>query len=112
MVQTSVLASFTDSCFDLTEVAGRHGIEIADQAHFDTQIDHLQFSCRCSAMAIHFKPSNPSELSLHPRSRSAQISWRLYLSGMHWQHLQGRYFLLDTSKIPGSWTLAIASLAG
>ena len=26
------LASFTDSSVDLTEVAGRHGIEIADQA--------------------------------------------------------------------------------
>ena len=26
------LASFTDSCVDLTEVAGRDGIEIADQA--------------------------------------------------------------------------------
>ena len=25
------LASFSDSCVDLTEVAGRHGIEIADQ---------------------------------------------------------------------------------
>ena len=26
------LANFSDSCVDLTEVAGRHGIEIADQA--------------------------------------------------------------------------------
>ena len=25
------LASFSDSCVDLTEVAGRHGIEVADQ---------------------------------------------------------------------------------
>ena len=49
--------------------------------------------------------SNPSELYLQPRFRSARDQLRLYLSGMHWQHLQGRYFLLDTSKITGSWTL-------
>ena len=24
---------------------------------------------------------------------------------MRWQHMQGRYFLLDTSTLPGSWTL-------
>ena len=57
------LASFSDSCVDLTEVAGRHGIEIADQVscaadlahslHSDAQIDHLQVPCRCSAMVIH-----------------------------------------------------------
>ena len=68
-------ATFTDSSVDLTEIAGRHGIEIADQAscaagwnplssssvlarslHFGTQIDHLQFSCRYSAMAIRLQP--------------------------------------------------------
>ena len=31
MVQTSVWLVFPDSCVDLTEVASRHGIEIADQ---------------------------------------------------------------------------------
>ena len=49
--------------------------------------------------------SNPSELSLQPRFRSARDQLRLYLSGMRWQHMQGRYFLLDTSGLPGSWTL-------
>ena len=29
------LASFSDSCVDFTEVAGRHGIEIADQVHVE-----------------------------------------------------------------------------
>ena len=48
---------------------------------------------------------NPSELSLQPRFRSARDQLRLYLSGMRWQHMQRRYFLLDTSKIPGSWPL-------
>ena len=49
--------------------------------------------------------TNPSELSLQPHFRSARDQLRLYLSGMRWQHMQKRYFLLDTSMIPGSWTL-------
>ena len=49
--------------------------------------------------------SNPSELSLQPRFRSVRDHLRLYLSGMRWQHMQGRFFLLDTSRLPGSWTL-------
>ena len=49
--------------------------------------------------------SNPSELTLQPRFRSARDQVRLFLSGMRWQHMQGRYFLLDTSRLPGSWTL-------
>ena len=48
---------------------------------------------------------NPSDLSLQPRFRSARDQLRLYLNGMRWQHIQKRYFLLDTSMIPGSWTL-------
>ena len=81
-------ASFSDSCVDLTEVAGRLGIEIADQVS-------------CQWLSI----PNPSDLSLQPRFRSARDQLRLYLNGMRWQHMQKRYFLLDTSMIPGSWTL-------
>ena len=44
--------------------------------------------------------SNPAELSLQPRFRSARDQLRLYLSGVRWQHMQGRYFLLDTSRLP------------
>ena len=111
------LASFTDSCVDLTEVAGRHGIEIADQAScaagplsssgrhrfWHIHCTSTPKSCRGSAK---LSTSTPSELSLQPRFRSARDQLRLYLSCMHWQHLQGRYFLLETSKIPGSWTLS------
>ena len=49
--------------------------------------------------------SNHSELSLQPRFTSARDQLRLSLSGMRWQHMQGCYFLLDASRIPGSWTL-------
>ena len=48
--------------------------------------------------------SNPSELSLQPRFRSAREQLRLHVKGMRWQHMQGRYFLLDTSRLPGSGT--------
>ena len=75
---------------------------LAHSLHFDIQIDHLQFPCRCSTMA---SMSNPSELSLQPRFRSARDQLRLYLSGMRWQHMHGRNLLSDTSKIRGSWTL-------
>ena len=74
--QVKQLLSITDSSLYLAEVAGRRGIEIADQAsrrlessffvrsssvlarelHFGTQIDHIQFPCRFSAMAIRFQP--------------------------------------------------------
>ena len=118
------LASFIDSCVDLTEVAGRHGIEIADQASCAAGWNPLSSSGRHRFWHIHciltpkliiysflvavqqwLSMSNPSELSLQPRFRSARDQLRLYLSGMRWQHMQGRDFLLDTSKIPGSWTL-------
>ena len=118
------LASFTDSCVDLTEVAGRHGIEIADQASCAAGWNPLSSSGRHRFWHIHcvltpkliiysfpvavqqrLSTSKPSELSLQPRFRSARDQLRLYLSGMNWQHMQGRYFLLDTSKIPVSWTL-------
>ena len=118
------LASFTDSCVALTEVAGRHGIEIADQASCAAGWNSLSSSGRHRFWHIHCtltpkliiysfpvavqqwpSTSNPSELSLQPRFRSARDQLQLYLSDMHWQHMHGRYFLLDISKIPGSWTL-------
>ena len=118
------LASFTDSCVDLTEVAGCRGIEIADQASCAAGWNPLSSSGRHRFGHIHctltpkliiyrfpvavqqwLSTPNPSEFSLQPCFRSARDQLRLYLSGMRWQHMQRRYFLLDTSKIPGSWTL-------
>ena len=118
------LASFSDSCVDLTEVAGRHGIEIADQVSCAAGWNPLSSSGRrrfwhthCTLtpkLIIYSIPvavqqwlsiPNPSDLSLQPRFRSARDQLRLYLNGMRWQHMQKRYFLLDTSMIPGSWTL-------
>ena len=118
------LASFSDSCVDLTEVAGRHGIEITDQVSCAAGWDPLSSSGRHRFWHIHctltpkliiyrlpvavqqwLSIPNPSDLSLQPRFRSARDQLRLYLSGMRWQHTQKRYFLLDTSMIPGSWTL-------
>ena len=118
-----IVASFTDSSFDLTEVAGRHGIEIADQASCAAGWDPLSSSgrqrfwhvhCTLPKLIIYSLPvavqqwlsvSNPSELSLQPRFRSARDQLRLYVKGMRWQNMQGRYFLLDTSMLRGSWTL-------
>ena len=118
------MASFSDSCVDLTEVAGRHGIEITDQVSCAAGWDPLSSSGRHRFWHIHctltpkliiyrlpvavqqwLSIPNPSDLSLQPRFRSARDQLRLYLSGMRWQHTQKRYFLLDTSMIPGSWTL-------
>ena len=45
--------------------------------------------------------SNPSELSLQPRFRSARDQLRLYLSGMRWQHMLGRYFSFGHFQAPG-----------
>ena len=118
------LASFSDSCVDLTEVAGRHGIEIADQVSCAAGWNPLSSSGRHRFWHIHctltpkliiymflvavqqwLSIPNPSDLSLQPRSRSARDQLRLYLSGMRWQHMEKRHFLLDISMIPGSWTL-------
>ena len=118
------LASFSDSCVDLTEVAGRHGIEIADQASCAAGWDPFSSSGRrrfwhvhCTLapkLVIYSLPvavqqwtsvSNPSKVSLQPRFRSARDQLRLYVKGMRWQRMQGRYFLLDTSMLPKSWTL-------
>ena len=118
------LASFSDSCVDLTEVAGRHGIEIADQVSCAAGWNPLSSSGRHRFWHIHctltpkliiyrfpvavqqwLSIPNPSDLSLQPRFRSARDQLRLYLNGMRWQHMQKRYFLFDTSMIPGSWTL-------
>ena len=120
------LASFSDSCVDLTEVAGRHGIEIADQVSCEAGLNPLSSSGRHRFWHIHciltpkliiyrfpvaiqqwLSIPNPSDLSLQPRFKSARDQLRLYLNGMRWQHMQKRYFLLDTSMIPGSWTLVI-----
>ena len=118
------LASFSDSCVDLTEVAGRHGIEIAEQVSCAAGWIPLSSSgrhrfwhihCTLTPKSIIYKfpvavqqwlsIPNPSDLSLQSRFRSARDQLRLYLRGMRWQHMQKQYFLLDTSTIPGSWTL-------
>ena len=119
-----IVASFTDSSFDLTEVAGRHGIETADQAWCAAGWDPLSSSGRQRFWQVHcilapkqiiysfpvavqqwLTVSNPSELSPQPHFRSAQDQLRLCVKDTRWQHMQGRYFLLDTSRLPGSWTL-------
>ena len=101
MVQASVWLVFTDSCVDLTEVAGRHGIEIADQASCASGWNLLSSSGRHRFWHIHciltpklivysflvavqqwLSMSNPSELSLQPRLRSARDQLRLDLSGV------------------------------
>ena len=116
-----IVASFTESSFDLTEVAGRHGIKFADQASC-AGWDPLSSSGRQRFWHVHctlapkliiyslpvavqqwLSVSNPSELSLQPHFRSTRDQLRLCVKGMRWQHMQGRYF--HTSKLPGSWTL-------
>ena len=47
------LASITDSCVDLTEVAGRHGIEIADYASCAAGWNPLSSSGRHRFWHIH-----------------------------------------------------------
>ena len=85
------LASFSDSCVDLTEVAGRHGIEIADQVSCAAGWNPLSSSGRHRFWHVHcilapkliiysfpvavqqwLSVSNLSELSLQPRFRSAR----------------------------------------
>ena len=118
MVQTSVWPVFSDSCVDL---AGRHGIEIADQVSCAAGWNPLSSSGRHRFWHIHctltpkliicrfpvavqqwLSIPNPSDLSLQPRFRSARDQLRLYLNGMRWQYMQKtETFLLDTSMIPG-----------
>ena len=108
-----IVASFTDSSFDLTEVAGRHGIEIADHPSCAAGWDPLSSSGRQRFWHVHctfapilviyqqwLSPSNPSNLSLPPRLKSARDQLRLYVKGTRWQHMQELYFLLDTSMLP------------
>ena len=118
------LANFSHSCVDLTEVAGRHGIEFADQVSCAAGWNPLSSSGRHRFWHIHFALTpkliiyrfpvavqqmlsipKTSDLSLQPRFKSARDQLRLYVNGMRWQHMQKRYLLLETSMIPGSWTL-------
>ena len=73
---------------------------LAHSLLFDTEIYRFPV-----AVQQWLSTPNPSELSLQPRLRSARDQLRLYLGGIRWQHMQKRYFLLDASMIPGSWTL-------
>ena len=118
------VASFADSSVDLTEVAGRHGIEIADQASCAAGSNPLSSSGHQRFWHVHctlapkliiyislslFSSGSPfpallNYLCNHVSSR-LEIKLRLYVRGMRWQHMQGRYFLSATSRLPGSWTL-------
>ena len=88
------LASFSDSCVDLTEVAGRHGIEIADQVSCAAGWNPLSSSGRHRFWHIHctltpkliiyrfpvavqqwLSTPNPSDLSLYNH-----VSGRLEIS--------------------------------
>ena len=105
------LASFSDSCVDLTEVAGRHGIEIAGQVSCaagwnppSSSGRHRFWHIHCTLtpkLIIYRLPvavrqwlsiPNPSDLSLQPRFRSARHQLRLYLNGMRWQRLSKHVF--------------------
>ena len=105
------LTSFSDSCVDLMEVAGRHGIEISDQVSCAAGWNPLSSSRRHQFWHIHctltpkliiyrfpvavqqwLSIPNSSDLSLQPRFRSARDQLRLYLSGMRWQHMQNGIF--------------------
>ena len=89
------LTSFSDSCVDLTEVASRHGIEIADQVSCAAGWNPLSSSGRHRFWHIHctltpkliiyrfpvavqqwLSIPNPSDLSLQPRFRSARDQLR------------------------------------
>ena len=48
-----MVASFADSRFDLTQIAGRHGIEIADQASCAAGWDPLSSSGRRRFWHVH-----------------------------------------------------------
>ena len=97
-----IVASFTDSSFDLTEVAGRHGIEIADQASCAAGWDPLSSSgrqrfwhvhCtsapklviyRCSAMALRFQPFEGGAASaFQVSSGSTAIACERYALATH-----------------------------
>ena len=90
------LASFSDSCVDLTEVAGRHGIEIADQVSSAAGFHPLSSSGRNRFWHIHctltpkliiyrfpvavqqwLSSPNPFDLSLQLRFKSARDQLRL-----------------------------------
>ena len=89
------VASFTDSSLDLTEIAGRHGIEIADQVSCAAGWDLLSSSGRrrfwhvhCTLAQARLSPvqqwlsaSNPSKVARHPRFKSARDQLDLYVKG-------------------------------
>ena len=120
MVQTSVWPVFSDSCVDLTEVAGRHGIEIADQVSCAAGWNPLSSSGRHRFWHIHCTLTPKLIIYRFPVAVQQwlsipivliclcnHVSGRLESCDCEWyaQHMQKRYFLLDTSMIPGSWTL-------
>ena len=98
------VASFADSSLDLTEIAGRHGIEIADHVSCAAGWNPLSSSGRRRFWHVHFtlapklviyslpvavqqwlSASNPSKVALHPRFKSVRDQLQLYVKGMRWQ---------------------------
>ena len=77
----------------------RSSTVLACSLHFGTQIDY--FAGFPVSVQQWLSVSNPSELSLQPRFRSARDQLQLYVRGMRWQHMQERYFLLGHFKAPG-----------
>ena len=126
------LASFSDTCVHLTEVAGCHGIKIADQVSCAAGWIPLSSSGRHRFWHIHctltpyliiyrfpvavqqwLSIPTPSDLSLQPRFRSARDQLRLYVNGMCWQHMQKT--VLSFGHFHDSWFMDIgdsASLVG
>ena len=123
------LASFSDSCVDLTEVAGRHGIEVADQVscaagwnplsssgrhrfwalslHSDTQIDHLQVPCHCSAMVFH------SQSLCFVSTTTFQVGSRSVAVVFEWNALATHAkTVLSFGHLHDSWFMDIGDSAG
>ena len=106
------VASFTDDRLDLTVIAGRHGIEIADQVSSAAGWNPLSSSGCRGFWHVHFvlapkliiyslpSVSEPSKVAQQSCFKFARDQLHLYVRGMYWQHVQGSHFLLDTST---SW---------
>ena len=119
------LASFSDSCVDLTEVAGRHGLEIADQVSCAAGWNPLSSSGRHRFWYIHctltpkliiyrfpvvvqqwLSIPNPSDLSLQVGSRSVAVVFGWNALATHAKTV------LSFGHFHDSWFMDIGDSAG
>ena len=90
-----IVASFTDSSFDLTEVAGRHKIEIADQASCAAGWNPLSSSGRQRFWHVH--------CTLAPKL----INYSLHVAVQQWLSVSNPSELSATTFQVGSTSIAI-----